>query len=166
MELEVECAVINQLQIDFGDFTCNLLVSDFVRLILIVPKPNWLFGQEVICISTYLLTNQLPIRAVFKKVWLIPVTVWSKAWVCSCSLAGIVSPNPAGGMVVCSCECCVLSGRSLCVRPITHPEESYGSVVCECDGETSIMRRPWPIRGCCATGGGFKNFECVVQYVQ
>jgi hypothetical protein len=24
-----------------------------------------------------------------------------------------------------SCECCVLSGRGLCVGPITLPEESY-----------------------------------------
>jgi len=72
-------------------------------------------------------------------------------------------------MSVC-CECCVLSGRSLCVRLITRPEESYGclsvvSVECcqvevsasgqslvqrnptecgvsECDREVSIMRRP------------------------
>jgi hypothetical protein len=26
--------------------------------------------------------------------------------------------------------------------------------VCECDREASIMRRPWPTRGCCAGGGG------------
>jgi len=29
-----------------------------------------------------------------------------------------------GGMDV-SCECCVLSGRGLCSRPITRPEEYY-----------------------------------------
>jgi hypothetical protein len=29
-----------------------------------------------------------------------------------------------------SCECCVLSGRGLCVGLITHPEESLPSVVC------------------------------------
>jgi hypothetical protein len=38
----------------------------------------------------------------------------------------------------------VLSGRGLCVGLITRPEESYQ--VCE----PSIMRRPWPTRGCCA----------------
>ena len=32
--------------------------------------------------------------------------------------------NFAGGMGVCS-ECCVLSGRGLCVGLITRPEESY-----------------------------------------
>jgi len=39
------------------------------------------------------------------------------------------------------CECCVLSGRGLCVGLITRPEESYGclsfaSVVC-CQVEVS-----------------------------
>jgi hypothetical protein len=28
-----------------------------------------------------------------------------------------------------SCECCVLSGRGLCVGPITRTEESYLNVV-------------------------------------
>ena len=31
---------------------------------------------------------------------------------------------PGACMSVC-CECCVLSGRGLCDRPITRPEESY-----------------------------------------
>jgi hypothetical protein len=52
MALGVECPVINQLRIDFGAFTCNLLGSDFVRLLFAVRKQNRLFGQEVICIST------------------------------------------------------------------------------------------------------------------
>jgi hypothetical protein len=47
----------------------------------------------------------------------IPVAARSKAWVCDRSLAGIVGLNPA--------ECCVSSGRGLCVRLITRPEESY-----------------------------------------
>jgi hypothetical protein len=38
-----------------------------------------------------------------------------------------------------SYECCVLSGRVLCVGLMTRPEESR-----ECDNEFSIMRRPWP----------------------
>jgi hypothetical protein len=37
--------------------------------------------------------------------------------------------------------------------------------VSECDREATVMRGPWPTRGCCATGGGgFKDFEYVVQY--
>jgi len=49
----------------------------------------------------------------------------SKAWVYGCLLAGIVGSNLAGGMDVCPCECCVLLGRGVYIRLITHPEESY-----------------------------------------
>jgi hypothetical protein len=38
--------------------------------------------------------------------------------------------NPAGAWMDVCFECCVLSGRGLCVGPNTRPEESYGSVVC------------------------------------
>jgi hypothetical protein len=49
------------------------------------------------------------------------------------------------------CECCVLSGKSLCVELITCPEESYRAwCVSECDGEAMITRGTWTIRGCCA----------------
>jgi hypothetical protein len=55
-----------------------------------------------------------------------------------------------------SCKCWVLSGRGLCVGLITRLEESYrvwcGVVWCGVVCEASIMRRPWPTRGCCATG--------------
>ena len=41
-----------------------------------------------------------------------------------------------------SCECCVLSGRGLCVGLITRPEDSYRLwCVVECDLVTSIMRK-------------------------
>ena len=51
-------------------------------------------------------------------------------------------------MFVC-CECCVLSGRDLCERLITRPEESYRLwCVVVCDLETSRMTMSWP------TGGG------------
>ena len=48
----------------------------------------------------------------------------SKALVWGYSLVQTVGSNPAGGVDVCH-ECCVLSGRGLCVGLITHPEESY-----------------------------------------
>ena len=49
------------------------------------------------------------------------------------------------------CECCVLSGRGLCDRLITHPEEFYRVwCVVVCDLETSWMRKPWPTGGYCA----------------
>jgi len=47
-------------------------------------------------------------------------------------------------MFVCY-ECCVLSGRGLCVRLITRPEESYRLWrVVVCDQETSKTRRLKP----------------------
>ena len=44
----------------------------------------------------------------------VPAAARPKAWVCGRSLAGIVSSNPAGGKDICG-ECCVWSGRGLCV---------------------------------------------------
>ena len=54
---------------------------------------------------------------------------------------------PGTSMFVC-CECCVLSGRGLCVELITHPEEFYRLwCVVVYDLEISRMRRPWPTGG-------------------
>ena len=47
----------------------------------------------------------------------------SKAWVCGRWLGLRVRITPDAWMSV-SCECCVLSGRGLCVRLITCPEET------------------------------------------
>jgi hypothetical protein len=52
-----------------------------------------------------------------------PVGARSKAWVCGRLLAVSVGSNPTAGMNVCR-ECCVLSGRGLCVGLITCPEDS------------------------------------------
>ena len=57
--------------------------------------------------------------------------------------------KPARGMQVCLLQvlCCLCDGL------ITRPEESYGIwCVTVCDTETSGMRRPWPVLGCCAVG--------------
>ena len=53
----------------------------------------------------------------------ISVAAPSKAWVCGSLLAGTAGSNPTRGVDVC-CECCVLSGRGLCIGLITRPEES------------------------------------------
>ena len=45
----------------------------------------------------------------------IPLSAQSKTWVCGHSLAGIAGSNPAGAEISVSCECCVLSGKGLCV---------------------------------------------------
>ena len=70
----------------------------------------------------------------------------TKAWVCGCSLVGIVGSNSAGGMEFC-CGCCVFSGRGLCGWLVTRPEESY-RVWGVCDREASTLCRPWPTGGC------------------
>jgi hypothetical protein len=70
----------------------------------------------------------------------------SKAWVCGHSHAAVrllrllVRILPGAWMSV-SFEFCVLSGRGLCFELITRLDESYR--------EASIMRWPWPTRGCC-----------------
>jgi hypothetical protein len=53
---------------------------------------------------------------------------------------------PEAWMSVC-CECCVLSGWSLCVGLITRPEESWLWCVVVCVLETSWMRRLWHTGG-------------------
>ena len=50
-----------------------------------------------------------------------PLDVPSRAWVHSLSIAGIEGSNRTGGMNV-SYEWWALSGRGLCVGPITRPE--------------------------------------------
>jgi hypothetical protein len=54
---------------------------------------------------------------------------------------------PAEACMSVSCECCVLSGRGLCVGLTTRLEESY-RVWClsECDREAWKTRRPWSTR--------------------
>jgi hypothetical protein len=58
--------------------------------------------------------------------YLMNVVRRSKARVCGRSFVGTAGSNPAGRacLSVC-CECCVLSGRGLCIGLITRPEESY-----------------------------------------
>jgi hypothetical protein len=49
------------------------------------------------------------------------------------------------------CDCCALSRRGLCDRPIPRPEEFYRLwCITVCDLEGSKSRRPWPTLGCCA----------------
>jgi len=47
-------------------------------------------------------------------------------------LLGLRVRIPSAAWMSISCECWVLSGRGLCVRPIPRPEESYWLCVCVC----------------------------------
>jgi hypothetical protein len=73
------------------------------------------------------------------------VAARNRTSVCGRSLTGVAGSNPAGGMDMdVSCECCVFSGRGLCVGLITHPEKSS-----ECgmsDRKASTKRMPWATR--------------------
>ena len=53
----------------------------------------------------------------------VPVPAGSKAYVGGRSFTETAGSKPIGCMFL-SCECCVLSGRGLCVGMITCPEES------------------------------------------
>ena len=71
---------------------------------------------------------------------------------------------PGAWMFVC-CECCVLSGRGLCDKLITRPEESYRlCCVIVCDLETSRVRRPWPALGRSATAQKKKYIIIIIVY--
>jgi hypothetical protein len=89
----------------------------------------------------------------------IPVAARSKVWDCGRLLAETVDSNPTGGMDV-WCERCVLSGRSLCDKLITRPEESY-RLRCDvvCDKETSWMRRTCLTGGCRTKNKQTKQFN-------
>jgi len=79
--------------------------------------------------------------------WLVPVAARSKVHVCGHSPAEMVGSIPTGSMDVCLLW--VLSGRGLCDKQITCPEESYRLwCIVVCDLETLCIRRPWPNGGC------------------
>jgi hypothetical protein len=66
-------------------------------------------------------------------------------------LLGLRVRIPSGTWTSVCCECCMLSGRGVCVRLIS-PRGVLPSVVCvtECHHESSIMRRLWSTGGWCA----------------
>jgi hypothetical protein len=76
-------------------------------------------------------------------------------------LLGLRIRIPLGAWISVSCECCVLSGRCLCVGLITRQERPYRVVsLAECDREPSTMMRPWATRGCCAMKKKMKHKLC------
>ena len=87
----------------------------------------------------------------------VPVAARSKAWFRDRSLAGIVGSNLTGGMEVC-CECCMLSGRGLCVCRSLIQSNPTECSVSECGHESSIMRGPVPL--------GAPPFICTDKNIQ
>jgi hypothetical protein len=87
--------------------------------------------------------------------WVRTAQYINRWWVCGRLLAEIAGSNPTGGhgrLSIVTVVCCQVevsaSGWSLVQRSPTE------CGVSECDIEASIMRRPWPTRGCCAKRGG------------
>jgi hypothetical protein len=62
-------------------------------------------------------------------------------------LVGLWVRIPPGARTFFSCACCVLSGSGLCFGLIARPSECG---VSDYFLESSVMRMPWPTRGCCA----------------
>ena len=72
------------------------------------------------------------------------MTTRFKARVCVQFPAEIATSNPAWDRDVFVCECCVLSGISVCDELITRLEEFQRmSAVVVCNLETSRLRRAW-----------------------
>ena len=95
-------------------FQTNNLTTSTEHNLHAVP-PNFCGTWEYYLQINYALIANLPI----------PVAERSKAWDCGRSLSRIVVSNPVGAWISVCCECCVLSGRSLCDELITRPEEFY-----------------------------------------
>jgi hypothetical protein len=55
-------------------------------------------------------------KGIMRQYWPIPVAMWCK---------GLRVQIPPGAWMSVPCECCMLSGRGLCVGLSTRPEESY-----------------------------------------
>jgi hypothetical protein len=92
----------------------------------------------------------------------------SEASVCGRSFAGsgFESRRGRGCLSLVNVVCCQMevsaSGRSLFQRNSTECSVS------DCDREASTLRRPWPIRGCCAIrgeGGGIIVEVCASKVV-
>jgi hypothetical protein len=121
--------------------------SSFILLLQFLIRESTIFISELLKVKEFYapINNTLPV----------PGAARSKAWFCGCSLVGIAGSNPAF-MDAC-CECCVLSGRGLCVGLITRPEEYYRVwCVIMCDREDSTLRRPvhWGLSCYARDGGG------------
>jgi len=80
------------------------------------------------------------------------VAARSKAWLCRCSIAGIVGSNRAGAMdclSLVSVVCCQVDASA----PADHSSREVLPILeclTECDLVAFIMRKFWPTRGCCA----------------
>jgi len=144
-------------------YICWLNVGEWYRLTTLCRRykfssiPEWHSSAHTLILFRRLLViqNQLTQQ---QFVYHFPFPVWSKSrsrWPrglrCRSTAARLLKlwvRMPPGAWKSVCCECCMMSGRGLCIELITRPEESYRLwCVVLCDLETSRMRRPWPALG-------------------
>jgi hypothetical protein len=78
-------------------------------------------------------------------------------------LLGLWDRIPPGIWMSVSCEDCILSGRGLCIGPITRPEKSCRVwCVWVCSRNIGNAEALAPLGGCCAIGK--KNCICLVAF--
>ena len=122
--------------------------------------------HAIVIFNTYRLHDKIwnvgRLRIILVLHWPIPVPARLKALVCGCSFAGIAGLNSVGGMYVCLLwvVCCQVEVSASDWSLVQNPT---GCHVSECDREASIMRRPRPIRGSCALGGGNHTLLSTMQ---
>ena len=147
--------ILQHLHLDVGRDLVRIIYYEYVLSI------NMAFLVETCC--SWLLVDKIVLRLNLHLFYLL---VYLND--CDRSPAEIVGSNPAGGMNVACCECCVLSGRVLCDGLITCPEDTYRLwCVVVCDLETSSrMRRPWSTLGCGAIGKQNINTGRYLAYKQ
>jgi hypothetical protein len=88
----------------------------------------------------------------------IPVAARSKAWVCgrACWDCEFESRRGHGCLSFVSVLCCQIDSAS--DWPLVQKSPTKCGVS-ECDCEASIMRRPWPTRGCCVIEKKKRNYN-------
>jgi hypothetical protein len=128
-----------------GKFLCNficLFIFYLIYILFMTSNSVYVFTRmKITCFPCdWLLPAVISQRLLWRFIWIIrvktlnlnvnyslpvPVAARSKVWVCGRSLDGIVGSNTLVAWMFVSCECCVLSGRGLCVGLTTLLEEFY-----------------------------------------
>jgi len=124
--------------------------------------PNLVCSLFYICSQHFIIAAAFNINISMWLVWTNCLSQWPRGLrrgSAAARLLGMWVRIPPRAWMFVSCECCVLSGRGLCVGLTTRPEESCRLwCVVVCDLETSWMRRPWLTGGCCAKKKSLNKF--------
>jgi hypothetical protein len=138
------------IQIHGNSYACKLLLLEWTHLLTVIHKSI----RKVIYFRgcTIKTCNFHHIILTFILIWLKQYQSQQlcslRRWSATAHLLRLWVRIPPGAWMCVSSECCVLSGRGLCNKLITHPEQSYWLwCVVVCDLETLWVRRTWPPLG-------------------